>query len=273
MGTQKKHPITMWSKSVRLGVFVAMSIWCEIGISHQYAYAQPGPRMRARPAEGVPPAQAEEPTPPGRQSGARLESRTSHGRPGGPEFGRPAGRPRPWNDLPEPERRQIERFMEEHFPRMYVELQRLKGRDESRYIRRMTRIAPQMLQIMEAMRTDPQRGTLMVRERQIEFEIQQTIARFRSAKDDEGKRRIREHLDDLVGKAFDCQNERRQMEVRELESRLSELRSRLSESEKMRPALIRQRVADMLDKPAPPPDAEDGGDREARPEEPPPEPD
>jgi len=273
MGTQKKHPITMWSKSVRLGVFVAMSIWCEIGISHQYAYAQPGPRMRARPAEGVPPAQAEEPTPPGRQSGARLESRTSHGRPGGPEFGRPAGRPRPWSDLPEPERRQIERFLEEHFPRMYVELQRLKDRDESRYTRRMTRIAPQMRQIMEAMRTDPQRGTLMVRERQLEFEIQQTIARFRSAKNDEGKRRNREHLDDLVGKAFDCQNERRQMEVRELESRLSELRSRLSESEKMRPALIRQRVTDMLDKPAPPPDAEDGGDREARPEEPQPEPD
>jgi hypothetical protein len=163
--------------------------------------------------------------------------------------------------------------MEEHFPRMYVELQRLKDGDETRYVRRMTRIAPQMRQIMEAMRTDPQRGTLMVRERQLEFEIQQTIARFRSAKDDEAKRRIREHLDGLVGKAFDCRNERRQMEVRELEARLSELQTRLSESEKMRPALIRQRVEDMLEKPAPPPDGEEGDDREARPEEPESEPD
>jgi len=261
MNTQRNCLTVMPSKPAFLGVFVAV-------LSCAAAYAQPGPPSRPRPPEGIRPAQVEEPTPPGRQSGARLESRTGYGRPGGPEFGPPAGRPRPWSDLPEPERRQIERFMEEHFPRMYVELQRLKGRDESRYTRRMTRIAPQMRQIMEAMRTDPQRGTLMVRERQLEFEIQQTIARFRSVKNDEGKRRNREHLDDLVGKAFDCQNERRQMEVRELESRLSELRSRLSESEKMRPALIRQRVADMLEKPAPKPDAEKDDDREARPEEP-----
>lgn len=259
MNTQRNCLTVMPSKPAFLGVFVAV-------LSCATAYAQPGPPSRPRPPEGIRPAQAEEPTPPGRGFGPR-------GRPGGPEFGRPADRPRPWNDLPEPERRQIERFMEEHFPRMYVELQRLKGRDESRYTRRMTRIAPQMRQIMEAMRTDPQRGTLMVRERQLEFEIQQTIARFRSAKNDEGKRRNREHLDDLVGKAFDCQNERRQMEVRELESRLSELRSRLSESEKMRPALIRQRVADMLEKPAPKPDAENDDGREARPEEPQPEPD
>lgn len=249
MGTKENRLITMWSKFAWLGVFVTV-------LSCAAAYAQPGPRTRVRPAEGVPPAQAEEPTPPGRGFGPR-------GRPGGPEFERPASRPKPWSDLPEPERRQIERFMEEHFPRMYVELQKLKDRDEVRYARRMTRIAPQMRRIMEAMRTDPQRGALMVRERQIEFEIQQTIARFRSARDDAEKRRIREHLEGLVGKAFDCRNERRQMEVRELEARLSELQTRLSESEKMRPALIRQRVADMLEKPAPKPEAEADDDGEA----------
>ncbi|MEK7756646.1 MAG: hypothetical protein AAB385_05490, partial [Planctomycetota bacterium] len=71
-------------QTIWLGVFVAMSIWSEIGISHQYAYAQPGVRTRTRLADGVRPAQAEEPTPPGRGFGPR-------GRPGGPEFGRPAG--------------------------------------------------------------------------------------------------------------------------------------------------------------------------------------
>jgi len=241
-------------KTIRLGMFVAM-------LSCTAAYAQPGPRTRTRPAEGVRSAQADEPPPPGRGYGPR-------GRPGGSEFGRPAGRPRPWSDLPEPERRQIERFMEEHFPRMYVQMQKLKDGDEARYARRMTQIAPQMRHILEEMRTDPQRGTLMVRERQIEFEIQQSIARFRNAKDDAAKRRIREHLEGLVGKMFDFRNERRQMEVHELEARLSELQTRLSESQKMRPALIRQRVEDMLEKPAPPPDGEEGDDRDARPAEP-----
>lgn len=177
----------------------------------------------------------------------------------------PASRPRPWNDAPEPERKQVERFMEEHFPRLYVEMQRLKNRDASRYARRMTRIAPQMRKIMETMRTDPQRGTLMIRERQIDFEIHQTIARFRGAKDDEAKRRIRGHVEGLCGKAFDCRNELRQLEIRELEARLSELQTRLSESEKMRAALIRERVSELLERPPPRPDGEE---REAHPEEP-----
>jgi len=229
-------------------------------------YAQPGPRVRTRPPEETRAAQGEAPIPPERGMGLR-------DRQGSPEMRRPAGRPRPWNDLPEPQRRNIERFMEEHFPRLYVEMQRLEDRDEMRYARRMTRIAPQMLKIMETIRTDPQRGTLMIRERQLEFEIQQTIARFRSAKDDAAQQQIlREHLDDLVGKAFDCRNERRQMEVRELEARLSELQTRLSESAKMRPALIRQRVADMLEKPPPPSDGVEGDDRVPRPEDPEPEP-
>ena len=259
MNTQVNRQTAMPPKFKGLGLVVGV-------LSCTAAYAQPEARSRSRPPEGIRLAQAEQPTPPGRGFGPR-------GLPGGPEFGRPAGRPRPWSDLPEPERRQIERFMEEHFPRMYVELQRLKDREETRYIRRMTRIAPQMRQIMDAMRTDPQRGTLMVRERQIEFEIHQTIARFRSAKDDEGRRRIRAHLEELCGKAFDCRNERRQTEVRELEARLSELRARLTESEKMRPALIRQRASELLERPAPQPGGEDREDREARPEGPESDPD
>ncbi len=254
MNTKENCLITMWPKFTLSGLLVAV-------LSCPAAYAQPAPRTQTGPAVGERTAQGEQPTPPGRGFSPR-------GRPGGPEFGRPAGRSKPWGDLPEPDRRQIERFMEEHFPRMYVEMQRLKDRDENRYNRRMTRIVPQMRKIMEAMRTDPQRGTLMIRERQLEFEIQQTIARFRNAKNDEAKRRIREHLEDLVGKAFDCRKERRRMEVRELEARLSELQTRLSESEKMRPELIRRRAEDMLDKPALKSEVESDDDREISPEEP-----
>jgi hypothetical protein len=50
------------------------------------------------------------------------------------------------------------------------------------------------------------------------------------------------------------------MEVRELEARLSELQSRLSESEKMRPALIRQRASELLERPAAQPGGEEDPD-------------
>jgi len=233
------------------------------------SYAQPAARMRSRQSDGVRLAQANEPRPAGRPLGRP----GGPGGPGGPELQRPTARPRPWGEVPEPERRQIERFIEEHFPRMYVELQGLKDRDEIRYARRMTHIAPQMRQIMEDMRADPQRGALMIRERQLEFEIRQTVAEYRKAADDSARRRIRQHLEELCGKVFDCRSERRQMEVRELEARLSELQSRLSESEKMRPALIRQRASELLERPAPQPGGEEGPDGGVRPDGPESEPD
>ncbi len=256
MGTQGRNQQSTLRKFAWLGAFFVVA-------SCAGAHAQPeaGPRQRKRQREGERSVQAD---------GTRQRPRGFQPRSGtgGPEAQRPGGRPRFWNDLPEQERKQVERFMEEHFPRLYVEMQRMKDRDEVRYARRMTRIAPQMRKIMETVRTDPQRGTLMIRERLTEFEIQQTIADLRGAKDEEAKRQLREHLDSLVGKAFDCQNERRQLEVRDLEARLSELESRLSETEKMREALIRERVTKLLEQPSPPPDGESGDDRDLRPDEP-----
>ena len=241
------------------GVRIATAIGV---LSCTASYAQPAARMRSRQSDGVRLAQANEPRPAGRPLGRP----GGPGGPGGPEFQRPPTRPRPWGEVPEPERRPIERFIEEHFPRMYVELQGLKDRDEIRYVRRMTHIAPQMRQIMEVMRAEPQRGALMIRERQLEFEIRQTVAQCRKAEDDSARRRIRQHLEELCGKVFDCRSERRQMEVRELEARLSELQSRLSKSEKMRPALIRQRASELLERPAPQPGGDEGPDGGVRPD-------
>jgi len=56
------------------------------------------------------------------------------------------------------------------------------------------------------------------------------------------------------------------MEVRELEARLSDLQARLSESEKMRPALIRQRASELLERPAPPTGGDEGSDGCVRPD-------
>jgi len=256
MGTQGNNEGRKSPKIAWLGVLIAL-----MNCTGAYAQPEPGSRQRPRQRDGERPVQSE---------GARQPQRGFQPRsgPGGEEAQRPGGRPRSWNDLPEPERKQVERFMEEHFPRLYVEMQRLKDRDDVRYARRMTRIAPQMRKIMETMRTDPQRGTQMIRERQTEFEILQTIADFRSAKDDEARRKTREHLEELVGKAFDFRNERRKMDIRELEARLSELQSRLSETEKMRSALIRERVSKLLERPTPPPDGESDDDRDSHPEEP-----
>ena len=245
-------------------------------LSCTISHAQPAPGVRPRPPERARAGdgRTDRPVPPEKESIAPAE-RMGPLRFGqnGRGMGGPGVGPRPWSEVPEPERRPIERFIEEHFPRMYVELQRLKDGDEGRYMRRMTHIAPQMRQMMEAMRTDPQRGTLMIRERQLDFEIRQTVAQYHQAEGEAAKQRIRAHLEEVCGKVFDCRSERRQMEVRELEARLTELQTRLSESEKMRPALIRQRASELLERPAPQPGGEDGRDGPPRPDGPEPEPD
>ena len=270
MTIQGNHQSWLRSKAVRIVATVGI-------LSCTTSYAQPEPGMRPRPPELVRAGddRADKPVP-SEQRGKMMPPerlgppRFGQGRPGLPG---PGGRPRPWGEVPEPERDQIQRFIEEHFPRMYVELQRLKSGDEPRYMRRMTHIAPPMRQIMEAMRTDPQRGALMIRERQLDFEIRQTVAQYHQAEDEAAKERIRAHLEEVCGKVFDCRSERRQMEVRELEARLTELQTRLSESEKMRPALIRQRASELLERPAPRPGGEEGRDGPPRPDGPEPEPD
>ncbi len=167
---------------------------------------------------------------------------------GGPEAAEPGERPRLWSQWPEAQRRQIEKFIEENFPRMFVELQRIEDEHPLRYVRRMTRIAPQMRRIMETLRTDPQLGALMIRERQIGLDIWQTVARYHQAGDDATKRRLRAELEKLSAKAFDCRHERRELEVRQLEARLSVLKTRLAEADAIRDELIKGRVAELLER-------------------------
>ncbi len=249
MNTLKSSRRTISPGLGRLCALVAM-------LSCTATYAQPKAGERSRPPEGRRAAQGDEPRSPRREFGPRNDAgdRRRQG---------PPGHPKSWNEIPEPQRRQVERFMEEHFPRLYLEMQQLKDRNEDRYARRMTRIGPEMRKIMETMRADPERGALMIRERQTEFQIVQTVARYRNAKDEDAKNRIREDLEGLVGEAFDRRNERRQMEVRELESRLNELRTRLSESEKTRHGLVRERVEELLERRVPLPDDEDSDDEES----------
>ncbi len=224
------------------------------------AAAQPPNRPPAQADSGEEPRD-DAPRPPG----APGEAPGRIGGPGRPGMAGPEGRPKLWPQLPQAERRQIEKFIEENFPRLFVELQRLKDTNERRYVRRMTRLAPQMRRIMETLRRDPQLGALMIRERQVEMEIWQTIAAYHQTEDAAAKARLRKQLAELAAKAFDCRHQRRELEVRELEARLSMLQTRLSEADKARDALIERRVIELLERPPPAmieeePDEKDGSD-------------
>jgi len=154
-----------------------------------------------------------------------------------------------WESLPDPEKHQIEKFMEENVPRIYMELQGLKSGNPERYNRRMSRVAPEMKRLMDVMRADPQRGELMLKERKVQVEIRITTAQYHKATDEARRQQLKARLVDLCTQAFDCQTQRRQMEVKDLEARLSGLKSRVAESANMKASLIQARVKDLIEHP------------------------
>ena len=166
-----------------------------------------------------------------------------------PWAGRGGGPPGPaWDQLPDAGPQADREFVEEHFPQLHVELRKLEDLRPEVFRRRMTHIAHEMRQLMIALKDDPQRGALLIRERQLAMQIRETVGRYRSAEDGDQRQRARRRLRELSGQVFDCQRERRTVEVRDLEARLGEMKGRLAEQERMREQLIDRRVKDILER-------------------------
>ncbi len=189
------------------------------------------------------------------------------GGPGGPRqrgFGPPMVR---WEELTDVRKRRVEDFIKEHFPSLFVELQRLEDRNPNAYERRMARIGPRMMELAEMARMEPQRGALAIRERQLDLQIRELARDFRHSSEDQGRRRIRKRMRELCSDKFDCQLDRRALEVGELEARLAELKERLAENKRMREELINRIVKEVLDAPPRrgPPGRNGPGDRIEKP--------
>lgn len=156
-----------------------------------------------------------------------------------------------WEKMPEVERAKLLEFVKEHFPRMFVELERLRDASPQRYDFRMNRFAPELANLMDLSRQRPELAALMIRERRADMEMHLLSMRSRNAETDEEKARIRERMTQLAGDLFDARHERRAMMIRDLDSRLAEMKQRHGQAEQMRAKLIEQEVRDRLDRERP----------------------
>lgn len=167
----------------------------------------------------------------------------------GPREGRMAPPPGLWRRLNENEREHVQSFVEENFPRMFLELERLKNRSPERYERRMARVAIGMRELMEVMEISPERGELMLQERQLDMEIRYRVTQYRRTKGEGKRARIRRELTQLCNEAFECRHRRREFQIRELEARLQGLHRRHEQQMVMREQLIAQEVRNRLNEP------------------------
>lgn len=169
------------------------------------------------------------------------------GRPGPRERGGPGAPPRAmWSRMDEPEREHMESFMEEHFPKLVVELGKAEADNPRQFERRMNRIAPRIREVMDVMERDPERGVLLIKERRLDFEAMHLAAAVRRG--DGEPDRVRRRVRDLSCEMFDLRQQRRHLEIRKIEARLDELKARVAEAEAMRDKLIEKETAERLER-------------------------
>jgi hypothetical protein len=149
------------------------------------------------------------------------------------------------------EREKVLAFMEEHFPKMYLEVERQKDRNPDRYDRRMQRVVPEMRHLMEMMETRPEHGVLIIKERRLDMEMRRLAGRYRSAEDEDKRAQLRRRMHELCTQAFDARQQRREIQIRELEARITELHERHAQADQVREKLIEQEVKERLDRPMP----------------------
>ena len=151
---------------------------------------------------------------------------------------------RPWLALPREERSELLAFMREHFPAVAEELEYLKEDRPELFERRLRRMAPEFRRLMDIMRSDPQRGQLMIQERKLDLRIRLVVRQVHLVDDNSQKAELREQLRELLGEAFDCRLKRRELEVRSLEARIAELKAELSSLTVRRERIIERQLED-----------------------------
>ncbi len=199
----------------------------------------------------VPETSGDRPAAARRQRGEDGSMRRDRGGGDRPRRGKRPGRGL-WSRMSDDEKEEFEFFLEEHFPQMFLEMQALQERNPDGFDRRIGRVVYDIRQMMDLMESQPERGALMIQERQLKHQMRRQARRYHSAKNPKGRDKAKEQFRDLCAQSFDCRHQRREMEIRELEARIAELKLRHEEAATMRDKLIDQEVEEHLSrKPGP----------------------
>jgi hypothetical protein len=173
--------------------------------------------------------------------------------PPGPDRPGPEAHPRPeapppglWLRMREAERKRVMAFVKDRLPLIYNELERIQERSPERFERRMGRLAPEMLHLMELLEVDPERARLMIKERVLDLRIRRQVQRLRKTRDEGERDEIEKALRNLTEQAFENRLQRRELEIRDLQARIEELQDRLEEAREDREELIERELQNIL---------------------------
>lgn len=139
-----------------------------------------------------------------------------------------------WFRLDEDQRTELLDFVDEHFPELS---RRLKNRGQRIPIW-FRRHVGRLMELMEITKTDPKRGTLMIRERRLEMKMHVMTERFRRAPGPGKRNKLERELTKLCTEWYEVRLELRGMMIQELEERLDALKTRHESFRKNRETMI-----------------------------------
>ena len=154
-----------------------------------------------------------------------------------------------WRRLSDEEKAELFKFIEQNFPQLHEELQRLREDEPWLFHRRMKRLAPELLRIMDIMETDPERARLFIRERAVEMKLQRALELYHRTEAGTQRDTLRGRIRELVAESIDCRQTRHELEIRDMERRVEQLKRRLQRSADQREELIDQALERYLSAP------------------------
>lgn len=136
-------------------------------------------------------------------------------------------------------------FIKDRFPERHEELQRLHETDSDLFNRRLRRMMPRIMRMIEAVERNPEAGQLTIDVEQLSMEIHERVERYFDAIDPERQETLRREIHELATRQFDVRQELREIEIVRMERRLDAIRARLRRNEEHREERI-ERVLEEL---------------------------
>lgn len=164
------------------------------------------------------------------------------GRPGGPHHGGPDE-----PVLSPQEKEELLAFVRDRFPELYRQLQQFQDTDPGAYGRAVRRLTFPMLHMMRVSKSDPQLAAKMIAEHRVELELADLQSRYPAQASGADREQARSRIRQLVEKRFDLRQQRLEIEIKNMQKRLDQARSHLTQQAADRSQLIDAEVSRTID--------------------------
>lgn len=151
-----------------------------------------------------------------------------------------------WVRMDEVEKEEFEQFVEKSFLEVWAELRAYKADRPRVYKQWMIDLAPQLVPLMEEASRKPVRAVLSIKVVRVDFLIRRLVSEYLLEKDKDKHAKLEQRITEAVTARFDARQERRWLDMTNLEERLRRQKELHKEKNRNRERLIRREVNAIL---------------------------